>query len=79
MPFLNRLSIQWKLTLLAGLCLLLIVGLLVSASLYQSRQTVALVSQSSSAMLEESARSNLESRGLAQAMRIERQFNDAYQ
>src|SRR5690606_23273365 len=79
MPSLNRLSIQWKLTLLAGLCLLLIVGLLVSASLYQSHQTVALVNASSSAMLEESARNNLQARGLSQALRIERQFNDAYQ
>ncbi len=79
MPLLNRLSIQWKLTLLAGLCLLLIVGLLVGASLYQSRQTVALVNASSSAMLEESARQNLQARGLAQALHIERQFNDAYQ
>lgn len=79
MLLLNRLSIQWKLTLLAGLCLLLIVGLLVSASLYQSRQTVALVNASSSTMLEESARNNLQARGLAQALRIERQFNDAYQ
>lgn len=79
MPSLNRLSIQWKLTLLAGLCLLLIVGLLVGASLYQSRQAAALVSASSGAMLEESARNNLQARGLAQAQRIERQFNDAYQ
>jgi methyl-accepting chemotaxis protein len=79
MPALTRLSIQWKLTLLAGLCLLLIVGLLVGASLYQSRQAVAMVSAASSAMLEESARSNLQARGLAQALRIERQFNDAYQ
>lgn len=79
MLLLNRLSIQWKLTLLAGLCLLLIVGLLVGASLYQSRQTVALVNASSSTMLEESARNNLQARGLAQALRIERQFNDAYQ
>jgi methyl-accepting chemotaxis protein len=79
MPSLNRLSIQWKLTLLAGLCLLLIVGLLISASLYQSRQTAELVSASSGAMLEESARNNLQARGLAQALRIERQFNDAYQ
>nr|WP_181296005.1 methyl-accepting chemotaxis protein [Pseudomonas sp. Q2-TVG4-2] len=79
MPSLTRLSIQWKLTLLAGLCLLLIVGLLIGASLYQSRQTVALVSASSSVMLEESARDNLQARGLSQALRIERQFNDAYQ
>lgn len=79
MPTLTRLSIQWKLTLLAGLCLLLIVGLLVGASLYQSRQAVALVNASSSSMLEESARNNLQARGLAQALRMERQFNDAYQ
>jgi methyl-accepting chemotaxis protein len=79
MPFLNRLSIQWKITLLAGLCLLLIVGLLVSASLYQSRQTVALVNESSSAMLKDAARSSLEARGQIQALRMERQFNDAYQ
>ena len=79
MPSLTRLSIQWKLTLLAGLCLLLIVALLVSASLYQSRQAVALVNASSSAMLEEAARNNLQARGLSQALRMERQFNDAYQ
>ncbi|MGM3389849.1 methyl-accepting chemotaxis protein [Stutzerimonas stutzeri] len=79
MPSLNRLSIQWKITLLAGLCLLLIVGLLVSASLYQSRQAVALVSAASGSMLEESARNNLQARGQAQALRIERQFNAAYQ
>ena len=32
----SRLSIQWKITLLAGLCLLAIVTLLVSASQYQA-------------------------------------------
>lgn len=79
MPVLNRLSIQWKITLLAGLCLLLIVGLLITASLYQARRTVELVNQSSSAMLKDAARSNLEARGMAQALRMERQFNDAYQ
>lgn len=79
MPAVIRLSIQWKLTLLAGLCLLLIVCLLIGASLYQSRQTVALVSASSGSMLEESARENLQALGQAQALRIERQFNDAYQ
>ena len=35
MPF-SRLSIQWKITLLAGLCLLVIVSLLVATSLYQA-------------------------------------------
>lgn len=79
MPAVIRLSIQWKLTLLAGLCLLLIVCLLIGASLFQSRQTVALVSASSGTMLEASARENLHALGQAQALRIERQFNDAYQ
>mgnify|MGYP006193710875 CR=1 FL=1 len=38
MPF-SRLSIQWKITLLAGLCLLVIVTLLVATSLYQARNS----------------------------------------
>ena len=79
MRLFDRLSIQWKITLLAGLCLLLIVGLLVGASQFQARQTTALVSSASGAMLEESARNNLQARGQAQALRIERQFNAAYQ
>jgi methyl-accepting chemotaxis protein len=74
-----RLSIQWKITLLAGTCLLLIVALLVAASLYQTRQTAVIVRQSSSSMLEESAQRNLEARGTTQALRIERQFMDAFQ
>ena len=32
----NRLSIQWKITLLAGICLLAIVAVLVSASVVQA-------------------------------------------
>lgn len=47
---LSRLSIQWKITLLAGLCLLAIVTLLVGASLYQSTHSAALVKASSLAM-----------------------------
>ena len=36
---LRRLSIQWKITLLAGLCLLAIVALLVATSLTQARRS----------------------------------------
>ena len=76
---LSRLSIQWKITLLAGLCLLAIVTLLVGASLYQAQRSAAVVKQSSSAMLEESARLRMEARGESQALRMQRYFMDSYQ
>ena len=76
---LSRLSIQWKITLLAGLCLLAIVTLLVGASLYQSTHSAALVKTSSSSMLEDSARLRMAARGELQGIRIQRYFMDAYQ
>ena len=76
---LSRLSIQWKITLLAGLCLLAIVTLLVGASLYQSTHSAALVKTSSSSMLEDSARLRMAARGNLQGIRIQRYFMDAYQ
>ena len=69
---LSRLSIQWKITLLAGLCLLAIVTLLVGASLYQSTHSAALVKTSSSSMLEDSARLLMAARGELQVTRIQR-------
>jgi methyl-accepting chemotaxis protein len=78
MPF-SRLSIQWKITLLAGLCLLAIVTLLVGASQYQSSRSATLVKDASSAMLEESAKQRLKARADLQAIRIQRYFMDAYQ
>ncbi|HBX54034.1 MAG TPA: chemotaxis protein [Pseudomonas sp.] len=75
----SRLSIQWKITLLAGLCLLAIVTLLVGASLYQSTRSAELVRSSSSSMLEQSAKLRLQARGELQAIRIQRYFMDAYQ
>ncbi len=77
--FLNRLSIQWKITLLAGLCLLAIVTLLVGASLYQSKRSAELVKASSTRMLEESAQLRMAARGESQALRIQRYFMDSYQ
>jgi methyl-accepting chemotaxis protein len=75
----SRLSIQWKITLLAGLCLLAIVAVLVSASMIQASQSAVLVKQSSSKMLEESAQLRMEARGESQALHIRRYFMDAYQ
>jgi methyl-accepting chemotaxis protein len=76
---LSRLSIQLKITLLAGLCLLAIVTMLVGASLYQSTHSAALVKSSSTTMLEESARLRMAARGELQGIRIQRYFMDAYQ
>ncbi|MDU9415987.1 methyl-accepting chemotaxis protein [Pseudomonas sp. zfem005] len=78
MPF-SRLSIQWKITLLAGLCLLAIVTLLVGASLYQSKRSAELVKSASSQMLDYSARQRMQARGELQALRIQRYFMDTYQ
>ncbi|HCV38655.1 MAG TPA: chemotaxis protein, partial [Pseudomonas sp.] len=76
---LRRLSIQWKITLLAGLCLLVIVALLVASSLAQSRRSAALVNQANTEMLEHSARLRLQAHAETQALRIQRYFMDAYQ
>lgn len=76
---LRQLSIQWKITLLAGLCLLGIVVLLVGLSLYRMDHTADLVEASSTKMLNESAQARIEAQGEAQALAISRQFMDAYQ
>ncbi|HBO1539833.1 methyl-accepting chemotaxis protein [Pseudomonas aeruginosa] len=77
--FLRRLSIQWKITLLAGLCLLGVVALLVGLSVYRMQHCSVLVKSASTQMLDESARLRLEARGELQALRIQRYFMDAFQ
>ncbi|MCO7519741.1 MULTISPECIES: methyl-accepting chemotaxis protein [unclassified Pseudomonas] len=79
MPLLRQLSIQWKITLLAGLCLAAIVTLLVGLSLYRMDHSSDLVKASSMQMLTEAAQSRIESQGEVQALNIRRQFMDAYQ
>ncbi|TRX74309.1 methyl-accepting chemotaxis protein [Pseudomonas mangiferae] len=77
MPF-NRLSIQWKISLLAGLCLLAIVTLLVGVSLYQAQRGTELVKTASGQMLQESAKQRLRARAELQAQRVQTYFTDAY-
>ncbi|MBG5132758.1 methyl-accepting chemotaxis protein [Pseudomonas aeruginosa] len=77
--FLRRLSIQWKITLLAGLCLLGVVALLVGLSVYRMQHSSVLVKSASTQMLDESARLRLEARRELQALRIQRYFMDAFQ
>ena len=76
---LRQLSIQWKITLLAGLCLLGIVTLLVGLSLYRMEQSSQQVKASSMQMLDEAAQARIEAQGEGQALGIRRQFMDAYQ
>ncbi|QLG94076.1 HAMP domain-containing protein [Pseudomonas yamanorum] len=76
---LRQLSIQWKITLLAGLCLAGIVTLLVGLSLYRMEQSTQRVKASSMEMLDEAAQSRIEAQGEVQALGIRQQFMDAYQ
>ncbi|WP_248733150.1 methyl-accepting chemotaxis protein [Pseudomonas sp. MWU13-2517] len=76
---LRQLSIQWKITLLAGLCLLGIVTLLVGLSLYRMGQSSEQVKASSMQMLDASAQARIEAQGEVQSLGIRQQFMDAYQ
>ncbi|MDU9390039.1 methyl-accepting chemotaxis protein [Pseudomonas sp. zfem002] len=75
----RRLSIQWKIILLAGLCLLAIVVVLAVTSLTQSRRSAAEVFAANTALLEDNARLRLQAHGETQALRIQRYFMDAWQ
>ncbi|MCU1717023.1 methyl-accepting chemotaxis protein [Pseudomonas sp. 5P_3.1_Bac2] len=75
----NRMSIQLKITLLAGLCLLAIVVVLEIASVIQSTRSARLVKQFSSDILEESAQQRMQARGESEALKMQRYFMDAYQ
>lgn len=76
---LRQLTIQWKITLLAGVCLAGIVSLLVGLSLYRMDHSADLVEASSMKLLSQAAQGRLESQGEIQALNIRRQFMDAYQ
>lgn len=68
------LTIQNKITLLASLCLILVVTLLVGLSLYQSNVTSGDIKASSSRMLADAAQQNLQAQGRVQALKVQRTF-----
>jgi methyl-accepting chemotaxis protein len=76
---LKQLSIQWKITLLSGLCLLGIVTLLVGLSLYRMERSSELVKGRSMDMLNEAAEARIDSQGEVQALAIRQQFMDVFQ
>jgi methyl-accepting chemotaxis protein len=74
--FFARLSIQWRITLLSGLCLLAVVGALTGASLYQNQQGATLLKQQSGQLLGRSALEGLQAQALAHGQRVERFFSE---
>jgi methyl-accepting chemotaxis protein len=75
----KRLTIQSKITLLAGLCLLLVVGLLMGASFYQTHKSRQQVDQASTAMLADAAREHMKALGKLQAMQVQRTFTQTHE
>ncbi|MBZ9785549.1 methyl-accepting chemotaxis protein [Pseudomonas sp. REP124] len=73
------LTIQSKIALLAGLCLLLVVGLLMGLSLYQTRLSSQQVDQASSEMLADAAKEHMQALGKVQAMQVQRTFMQTHE
>jgi methyl-accepting chemotaxis protein len=73
----RTLSIKLKIVFLTGFCLLLCLAAVIAANLYEMNRTDQIVGQSSSALLEETARLQLMTSGAAQRQLIEKKFSDA--
>lgn len=74
---LDALSIRLKIILLSGLCLLGVIGLIVSLNLYQSNQNNRLISTSSSKMLTESGEALLLAKAAEQTGNLQRVFGNS--
>jgi methyl-accepting chemotaxis protein len=75
----KRFSIQVKVSLLAGLCLLGVVVVLISSSLYRMHRSELLIKQSSADMLQRAASLNMRAEGAKQALTIQKYLLSAYQ
>jgi methyl-accepting chemotaxis protein len=75
----NSLSIQSKIMLLASLCLITVVGLLVSLSLQQTRTSTEGAKDFASQMLSQAAKRTLQDKAQIQALQVQNGFNSAYQ
>ena len=76
---LNLLTIRRKITLLAGLCLVLVVALLMGLSLYQTHQSSQQVATASGEMLAKAAREHMQALGNVQAMHVQRTFMQTHE
>ncbi|CRM34358.1 hypothetical protein [Pseudomonas sp. 52 E 6] len=73
---LDTLSIRLKIILLSGLCLLGVIGLIVSMNLYQGNQNSRLIGTSSSKMLTDSGENLLLAKAAEQAGNLQRAFSN---
>ncbi|KAB0494085.1 methyl-accepting chemotaxis protein [Pseudomonas vancouverensis] len=73
------LTIQSKIALLAGLCLLLVVGLLMGLSLYQTHKSSRQVAEASGDMLAGAAKEHMQALGKVQAMQVQRTFTQTHE
>ncbi|MCF5232031.1 MULTISPECIES: methyl-accepting chemotaxis protein [unclassified Pseudomonas] len=73
---LDTLSIRLKIILLSGLCLLGVIGLIVSMNLYQGNQNSRLIGTSSSKMLTDSGENLLLAKAAEQAGNLQRAFGN---
>ncbi|MBV4519410.1 methyl-accepting chemotaxis protein [Pseudomonas sp. SWRI74] len=73
------LTIQSKIALLAGLCLLLVVGLLMGLSLYQTHKSSQQVATASGDMLADAAKEHMQALGKVQAMQVQRTFMQTHE
>ena len=76
---LNLLTIRRKITLLAGLCLVLVVALLMGLSLYQTHESSQHVATASGEMLAKAAREHMQALGNVQAMHVQRTFMQTHE
>lgn len=75
MPF-AHLTIQWRITLLSGLCLLAVVAALTGASLYQNQQSAKLLKARSTQLLAQAATEHLQAQAVAHGQQVARFFNE---
>lgn len=73
---LTHLTIQWRITLLSGLCLLAVVGALIGASVYQNQQSAQMLKAQSSQLLGQAAVQRLQAQAAAHGQHVERFFNE---
>ncbi|WP_130903660.1 methyl-accepting chemotaxis protein [Pseudomonas sp. Sample_22] len=73
------LTIQSKIALLAGLCLLLVVGLLMGLSLYQTHKSSQQVAEASGEMLADADKEHMQALGKVQAMQVQRTFMQTHE
>jgi len=73
---LAHLTIQWRITLLSGLCLLTVVAALIGASAYQNQASAKLLKEQSSELLAHAALERLQAQAMAHGQQVERFFSE---